>query len=327
MRKILIADDDAQMRKMLKRAFSADSWHVIIANNGDEALKMALRHHPDIIILDIKMPGISGNKVLKKLKESSNMSITPILMLTGQSETTDKIKSFNKGADDYITKPFVLEELKMQVNAIYNRNKKAISSNPLTRLPGAPAIAEEAMTRLANNQKLSYMYIDIDNFKAYNDAYGHINGDEAIKTLAQILELTKEKFSVDDIFIGHIGGDDFTLIATAYNAEKIASFITEEFDKKAPLLYKMEDRNAGFIHAHTREGDEKRFSFITISIAIATNEFIQFYHHAQLADTASQLKKHLKSNKDRGKSAFMKDRRKKQETKKDTEAKRHRGAK
>ena len=155
------------------------------------------------------------------------------------------------------------------------------------------------------------MYIDIDNFKAYNDAYGHINGDEAIKTLAQILEITKKKFPLDDIFIGHIGGDDFTLIAKACNAEKIASYIADEFDKRAPNLYRKEDRSAGFIHAHTREGDKKRFSFITISIAIATNEFIQFHHHAQLADTASELKKYLKLNRDRRKSAFMKDRRKK----------------
>ena len=310
-KKILIADDDTPMSQMLKRAFSMDSWDVILANNGDTALKLALKHQPDIIILDINMPGKSGNEVLKKLRETSKMGTTPIIMLTGLNEPADKIKSFNKGADEYITKPFVLDELKMRVNAIYNRNKKAISSNPLTKLPGAPSIGEETMERLSKNQKISYMYIDIDNFKAYNDTYGHINGDEAIKTLAQILEMAKQKFPLDDIFIGHIGGDDFTLLAKANNAEEIASYIADEFDKKAPHFYKKEDRNAGFIHARTRKGDKKRFSIITISIAIATNEYIKFHHHAQLADTASELKKYLKSNRNRGKSSFMKDRRKK----------------
>jgi diguanylate cyclase (GGDEF)-like protein len=310
-KKLLIADDDPEMGKMLKRAFSLDSWDVELANNGDTALSLVLEHQPDIIILDINMPGKSGNEVLKKLRETSKMSAIPIVMLTGLSETSDKVNSFNKGADDYITKPFILDELKMQINAIYNRNKKAISSNPLTKLPGAPAIAEETMERLDKEEKLSYMYIDIDNFKAYNDAYGHINGDEAITTLAQILEKVRQKFSLEDIFIGHIGGDDFTLIAKASKAEEIASYLTHEFDKNAPLLYKKEDRNAGFIHARTREGDKKKFSIITISIAIATNEYIQFYHHAQMADTASQIKKYLKLNRNRGKSAFMKDRRRK----------------
>ncbi|MEA3306286.1 MAG: response regulator [Elusimicrobiota bacterium] len=310
-KKILIADDNAQMGRLLKRVFSMDSWDVALADNGNTALKLAAKHQPDIIILDINMPGKTGNEVLQKLRETACMSTTPIIMLTGLNETSEKVNSFNKGADDYITKPFVADELKMQVNAIYNRNKKDLHSNPLTKLPGAPAIAEEVTKKLSEGEKLSYMYIDIDNFKSYNDAYGHINGDEAIKSLAQILESVKQEFPLEDVFIGHIGGDDFTLIAKADNAERIASYIAVKFDKNASRLYKTEDRKAGFIQARTRKGDKKRFPIITISIAIATNEYIQFYHHAQLADTVSEIKKHLKLNKHRGKSSFMKDRRKK----------------
>ncbi len=301
-KKLLIADDDPQMGKILKRAFSMDSWDIALANNGDTALSLVLEHQPDIIILDINMPGKSGNEILKKLRETSKMRAIPIVILTSLSETSDKVNSFNKGADDYITKPFILDELKMQINAIYNKNKKAISSNSLTKLPGAPTIAEETMERLSNEQKLSYMYIDIDNFKAYNDTYGHINGDEAIKTLAQILEKVRQKFPLEDIFIWHIGDDDFTLISKAYKTEEIASYITQKFDKTALKLYKKEDRNAGFIHTLNREGDKKRFSIITISIAIATNEYIQFYPHAQMTDMASQIKKYLKLNEIEGKT-------------------------
>mgnify|MGYP000197390421 CR=1 FL=1 len=312
--KILIADDNIFMLNVLKRFFENGLWRVYAVKDGEKALSTAVKNNPDIIILDIAMPKMDGRDVLKHLRKNLKTRLTPILMVSGYDNFEKKNTSFNAGADDYIIKPFSFSELRMKVENLYKRNRQAVFSNPLTHLPGAPAIAEEAQKRILSGEKIAYTYIDIDNFKSYNDTYGYVKGDRAILMLSEIIENTRA-ISPANIFAGHIGGDDFVIISPDKIAEKIAKKIALSFDKKVPSLYNHKDLKRGFIEWMNRKGEKTKLPLMTLSIAIATNASRRISHHAQFADICAQIKSYLKKDKAmRRKSVFLRDRRKSENT-------------
>ncbi|MBI4655806.1 MAG: response regulator [Elusimicrobia bacterium] len=309
-KQLLIADDDESTRKIVSRIFRQRNWEIMETDNGIDAMNMINKNKPDLVILDVFMPEINGMEVLRKLRRNGATSFVPVIMLTGADTAADKVNGFEFGADEYMAKPFKIDELVLRAENLLNRTRKNITANPLTLLPGGPAIEEEANCRIKSSKTFAFMHIDIDNFKAYNDVYGYLNGDAVIKKLASMLVKIQEERKNENVFVGHIGGDDFVLIADEATAEKIASGLAAGFDETAPCFYSPEDRMRGRITATDRAGNQKTFPFISLTIAIASNEKRNFNHYAKLVDIASEIKKYLKSFKDRAGSMYMKDRRK-----------------
>ncbi|OGR67813.1 MAG: hypothetical protein A2081_04180 [Elusimicrobia bacterium GWC2_61_19] len=151
--------------------------------------------------------------------------------------------------------------------------------------------------------------MDIDNFKAFNDNYGYLNGDNAIKQAAALLTDIQNAFPAEDVFVGHIGGDDFVLMAAPAKCEEIARTIATKFDALAPKLYNREDRERGYIVSKDRMNNVRQFPLMTLTIAVATNEKRALDHYAKIVDIASEIKKYLKGLKDRVGSMYLKDRR------------------
>lgn len=230
MGRILIADDDAAFQALMARAFSGTGWKVAAVADGAAALAEAQREMPDAIILDLNMPGVSGREALAAIRRKAAMNRVPVIIVSGLNSTEEKSAEFGLGADDYVTKPFDPAELLARVENAVRRTRRNINSNPLTGLPGAPAIEEEASRRISSGVTFAFAYIDIDNFKAYNDRYGYFNGDNVIKTAAALLE----EISGGE-FIGHVGGDDFVLVTTPGMAVRIAEELTRRFDALAPV--------------------------------------------------------------------------------------------
>ncbi|MDD2805283.1 MAG: diguanylate cyclase [Elusimicrobiales bacterium] len=185
-----------------------------------------------------------------------------------------------------------------------------LGANPLTLLPGEPAIEEEAWRRIKNGEQLAYFHIDIDNFKAYNDAYGHLRGDAVIRETAKQLLQAQREFEAQDVFLGHIGGDDFVLISSLGREEQIASAVARRFDQEARGFYGPQDLARGFILSTDRQGGIREFPLMTLSIAIAANDRRELAHYAGLADIAAEIKNYLKRLPGRTGSLYLKDRRK-----------------
>ena len=145
----------------------------------------------------------------------------PIIMLTAQGNEEDKLTGLELGADDYITKPFNPRELISRVKNTLLRIERNRWANPLTGLPGNTEIQSEINYRIAKDMLFSVLYLDVDNFKAYNDVYGFARGDTAIKLIADILMDAVSAFGSQNDFIGHIGGDDFVVITSPEYADTI----------------------------------------------------------------------------------------------------------
>jgi len=164
------------------------------------------------------------------------------------------------------------------------------AANPLTGLPGNVTIENELLRRLDLGEKFVFMYIDIDNFKAFNDYYSFKKGDEAIRLTASILLGAASLVGSGTDFVGHVGGDDFAMIVQEDCAEKVVEEILHDFDRKIPKLYHPEDRERGFIETKDRRGALTKFPLMSLTIAVVTSEGRHHTHVGEISQIASELK-------------------------------------
>jgi len=305
--KILIVDDDPDILDILRLTLEQENYDVIQANNGEDALKLLQTKSPNLIILDYKMPRMNGKEVCQKVKKDLLLQHLPIIMLTGKGEVVDKVEGIEAGADDYIVKPFEPKELLARIRMILRRTERDLEANPLTRLPGNISILNELQDLIDKETPFAVGYLDIDNFKSFNDKYGFEHGDEIIKETARILiKNVHNKGNLGD-FIGHVGGDDFVFISTPDKTDEICKLIIQDFDNTIPNFYSEEDRKKGYIIAKNRQERNQEFPLVSVSIGLVTNESRKISHVAEIGEIGAELKTHAKAIKH---SNYVKDKRK-----------------
>jgi diguanylate cyclase (GGDEF)-like protein len=305
--RILIVDDEPDIRDILKIILSEENYEVIEADNGEDALRLIRTKSPDLVLLDYKIPKIDGREVCRLVKEDILLQHLPIIMVTGKGDLDDKVEGIYAGADDYIVKPFEPKELLARIRMVLRRTQRDLEANPLTRLPGNVSILKELNKLIEKKQLFAVCYLDLDKFKAYNDKYGFERGDEVIRATARILIKAVKNFGRETDFIGHIGGDDFVIITHPSTVDAICQNIIEEFEKISPTFYNEEDRQKGYIIATDRKGNEEKVPLLSISIGVVTNEYRKIEHVAQIGEIGAELKNFAKRLEG---SNYVKDKRK-----------------
>jgi diguanylate cyclase (GGDEF)-like protein len=293
-KKILIVDDSPFFRGQLKLTLSKE-YDVIEAGTVAEGLDLFKREKPDLVLLDVVMPDYSGFEICRILRESESNNLMPIIMITSQDAQEDILVGLELGADDYVKKPFNERELLSRIKNIFRRIDRNRNANPLTGLNGNLEIQRDITSRLAKGLSLAVIYVDLDNFKAYNDTYGFSNGDRIIVLTADILKDQSALFGNPDDFVGHIGGDDFIIVTTPDKAERICLEIIAEFDDKVLNFYNEEDRCREYVTTKNRKGEVDTFPLMSISLAVVTNQKREINSYVQVGDIASDLKRKLKT--------------------------------
>jgi len=304
---ILIVDDDKLSRTILKNILGGAGYKIYESQDGDEALKLYRRILPDMVILDVVMPGLSGFDLLRILRDEEENQLVPVILLTSSDNYEEKLHGLELGADAYITKPFNEKELLAQVKNLFQRIEHNRMANPLTGLRGNIDIKYEIRRRIKNGLLYAVLYIDLDNFKSFNDYYGFSRGDKIIRQTARILKDALFKCGNPNDFLGHIGGDDFIIITTPDKIDDICNYIINTFDEDIKRYYDDEDLANGYIEVINRRGEIQRFPFVSISIAVVTNENRNFDNELQISAVAAEIKRKLKSMEG---SKYLKDRRK-----------------
>lgn len=293
-KKILVVDDSSFFAQVITKALTAEGYDVVWAPCGADALRLVRQEKPDLVLLDIVMPDISGFDVCRALRSAESNNLMPIIMLTGQNSQDDKLVCLDMGADDYIVKPFDNRELLCRVKNTLKRIDRNRNANPLTGLPGNLEIQRELDYRIENSLPFAAIYADMDNFKAYNDVYGFFKGDIAIKLTADIIQ-DEAKIFDSQAFLGHIGGDDFIIIVSPYVAADVCRGIIEAFDQRIKSLYKEEHIQQGYIATQNRLGEVVTYPIMSISLAVVTNLHEAFQTHMEISDRAAALKTKAKS--------------------------------
>lgn len=217
--KILLVEDDIDSRNYITRLLENQSYKVNHAYTGEEATDRALTIQPDLVLLDIQLPGIDGFEVCEKLKSEPEMRDIPVIFLTGMTDKENLIRGLRIGAVDYITKPFHSLELTARVKTHIDLRQKTLQLIDL--------VERDSLTRLGNRRKLtetlnnewrrcqreekpiSLIILDIDNFKAYNDTYGHLKGDECLRKLARVLSRSIRR---PTDLAARYGGEEFVIV-------------------------------------------------------------------------------------------------------------------
>jgi len=307
-KRILVVDDEEHIRRILKFQLERNGYEVICAENGKVGLQIAQKMTPDLILLDLMMPLMDGFEVCKRLKEEIRTSQIPIIMLTAKSEMPDKIQGLKNGANDYLIKPYSNDELLLRVNNVLDWGQKQKDANPLTGVSGNKAIKSKLEELIERAEPFAFLYVDIDNFKAYNDYYGYQKGDETILFLSDTIKEAVKSAGNSRDFIGHIGGDDFVVITSVGSAEGVARRIIDEFDIGSVVLMDKEDINRGYLEVRNRKGQGSKVPLMSLTIALVENEKRRLKHFAHVSDIASELKKF---GKEMDGSVLVRERRKK----------------
>jgi diguanylate cyclase (GGDEF)-like protein len=294
-KRILIADDEPSVCQLLELVLKSEGYDVVTAQNGDQLVRLAQERMPDLLLVDLMMPQLDGYEAIRQLRNDTRTAHLPMLILTAKSTPNDLVTGFESGADDYITKPFVLPELLARIKGHLRRAAQRPVHNPLTGLAGNVLLTEELKYRIKRGTPFALLYIDLDNFKAFNDTYGFSRGDRAIKLVADVLREALARYGDESDFIGHIGGDDFALISSPDLLDQLCQCIIERFDAGVRQLYDAEDLQRGYLRSTDRQGVPRRFPIMTISIGGVTNLQRQFTDDDQVSRVAAEMKSFAKT--------------------------------
>ena len=295
--KILVIEDEEDIANLVKTTLEGEGFEVTVGYSGEEGLEKIHRVPPDLVVLDLGLPGMSGYQVCQKIREDVSLAHIPIIMLTAKGSTSDKVIGLSYAPDDYITKPFQNEELVARVKTHLTRTASDLSANPLTKLPGNISLVEALKKCLSRDRLFAVLYLDLSNFKAFNDKYSYLRGDKVLRVTAQIiLKAVKQKGNPDD-FIGHIGGDDFIVVTSPDKVDALCKGIIKDFNREIPSLYDEEDRKRKYIITKDRLNKTTKFPLMIIAIGVVTNKSRKFASPAEISDVGAELKKYAKLKK------------------------------
>lgn len=187
------------------------------------------------------------------------------------------------------------QDIRAMMRKIQESQQLCLDASPLTRLPGNIAIEQVLKGKMDNGEKFALCYIDLDDFKAFNDRYGYARGSELIKMTGEVIHNAKNTHGDYGDFVGHIGGDDFVLITSPDNVDVVCSAIIAAFDQAAPQFYDEEDRQRGYLDGTDRYGISRRFALISISIAVVSDTRRIFTSPIEIARVANEIKDYVKT--------------------------------
>jgi len=293
--RVLVVDDDPDILNFVRVNLELDGFETTTAENGRIALDTARQSPPDLVLLDVMMPEMDGLTVLRRLRSTPATTNVPVILLTAKALAEDRVKGLNLGADDYITKPFDVEELMARVRTVLRRSQQMRDLSPLTGLPGNFRISRELETRVKEERPMAIVHADLDNFKAFNDHYGFMRGDAVIKFTAQMLLVAAEESGDPDAFVGHVGGDDFVAIIDPEVVEEYCKTAIRRYDDGILDFYDTADALQGFIEVTDRRGERSAFPIASVSMGVATNTQRKIVSEWEASAIASEMKEYAKS--------------------------------
>jgi diguanylate cyclase (GGDEF)-like protein len=287
---VLVVDDDVDIARFIEVNLKLEGFDVVVAHDGDAAQRCIADEVPDLALLDVMMPGIDGVELCRRLRSDPLTASLPIIMLTAKSLSADKVVGLTAGADDYIIKPFDTLELIARVRSTLRRNAEMRAVSPLTGLPGNHRINEEIAARAAGTQPFAVCHVDLDNFKAFNDRYGWLRGDDVITLLAAALKSAAGEVGEPVPFLGHVGGDDFVMICLPEQVDELTQRGLELFDSGVTALHDPQDAANGYIALLDRQGNERRYPIVSVSIGVAMTGRRHYRDHREIVAVATEMK-------------------------------------
>ncbi|HSM70794.1 MAG TPA: response regulator [Anaerolineales bacterium] len=288
--RLLVVEDDIDIGNMLKIYFSGMDFDVDVAVRGSDALEKTKQVLPHLIVLDIMLPDIDGYEVCRNLRTNMRTSHIPVIFLTQKDERSDKLQGLELGADDYITKPFDIEELKLRVQGAIKRAERESLTDPRSGLP-AGRLIEEQLRRIIREKDWALIDARINDFEPFKDVYGFVAGDDVLRFTAMMIGEVVDELGTTTDFIGHAGGDNFIIVTKSENASQIRDRIKERFNEEVLTHYNFMDRQQGFVQAPASDGTSTKVSFMTMSVGVVSPDEHSFADIREITELAAEARR------------------------------------
>jgi PleD family two-component response regulator len=288
--RILVVEDDADISNMLQLYFKSQGYEVFIAPRGSVAMDMTRQKMPNVIVLDIMLPDLDGYEVCRRLRTNLRTSHIPVIFLTQKDERSDKIHGLELGADDYITKPFDVEELRLRVRNTIKSAEVASLTSPSTGLASGRLI-EQQLHELLHAEDWGALYIGIRGLDSFNEAYGFVAGEEVLRFTGMLLNDVVDELGTPDDFVGHIGGDDFIVITEAGIADSLREEIIKRFDANVGTHYDFMTRMQGYLSIKDDAGNETRADLMKLAVGVLTDEDGPFTDIREITEDAAEARR------------------------------------
>jgi len=306
-KKILIISSDKSLSDVLKFCFDGWGYEVLVSKDPISDISPIKKASPDVIVVDVHSASAHQLEICRLLKDDFLTAFIPVITLINKRQLRSHLLNIKQGVDDYLIKPPDPLDLRVRIEMAMRRSQYSFYSTPLTGLPGGRIIEETIKEKFRDKQEFSFGYIDIDNFKYFNDNYGYVRGDRAIMQTAYMLYTVVSKFGNKKDFLGHIGGDDFVFITTPDRYREICHNFILTFNHIMPFHYSEEDRKRGHVVARDRTHNIKNIPLMSISIAVVNNtKLSEFKNVIEINEKIAEVKRYLKTFEG---SKFMADRR------------------
>jgi len=287
--RILVVEDDVDIANMLKIYFTSQGYDVDVALRGLEALEKTRHSMPHLIVLDIMLPDIDGYEVCRRLRTSTRTSHIPIIFLTQKDERSDRLQGLELGADDYITKPFDIEELRLRVQNAIKRAERESLTDPRSGLP-AGRLIEDQLRQIIRRRGWALMDIRINYYDAFRDVYGFVAAGDVLRFTAMLLNEVVDELGTRDDFIGHPGEENFVVITTEEAAPPIRARLKERFAEEVKSHYNFLDREQGYITLE-ENGKQKKVPLMSLSIGIVSPSQYEFADIREITELAAEARR------------------------------------
>ena len=291
---IYVIDDDESSIPIFKELFRNDKEFKFIGVKTEQ-IDITLKNIPFLIIINEDSIDRDITGLCKQIRTDEDNQITPIIVVSSNTDKYHKLEVLEQSVEYYIKKPVDTEYLYYTIKNLDRLLKMNRRISPLTGLPGNVQIHAELKKRITNKEEFSVLYLDLDNFKAYNDVYGFLKGDEIIKFTADTIMTSIHSLIPNNSFIGHIGGDDFIAIVPTLNCEDVCKDIIANFDANVVRFFTEDDVEKGYIEVANRKGVIEQFPLTSISIGVVEADVGRFANILEIGEVGAQVKHMAKS--------------------------------
>jgi DNA-binding response OmpR family regulator len=239
---ILIVEDDVDVAEMLNAYFHVQGYDVLTANWGEDALRSCDRIVPDLVILDIRLPDIDGFEVARRLRSGRRTKDVPIIFLTEKRARGDRLQGLELGADDYLTKPFDVQELRLRVRNALRRVTQGNLTNPVTNLPEG-ALVDERLRECLTHTDWAILVVSVDNLEKFREAYGFVASDDVQKAISLMIHNAVRELGNPNDFIGQLSPTVFLLVTTPTVIHTLSERIHKRMSQALDYFYPVKDRD------------------------------------------------------------------------------------
>ncbi|UCG11683.1 MAG: diguanylate cyclase [Deltaproteobacteria bacterium] len=291
-KRILCLHEEDYAYDPIRRILSDKGYFVYDYSDANAALAHIYNEPPDIMLVSTETRG--WEEFMIRIKSDSVYKHLPLILLTSEEMLTSLLSLSDLSCDDFFLYPARPEELLLRVRLKETNATSNLDANPLSRLPGNQTIMATIQKTIQQEKTSALCYLDLDNFKVFNDRYGFARGDEAIRMTARVITNVVHRTSNSDSFVGHVGGDDFFFIVPSHITKECCEQIIQNFDLVISTLIDDEDRVRGYIESKDRRGNIQHFPLLSLSIAVIDLNTTTIDHPGKVSSIAGELKKVVK---------------------------------